>query len=396
VADRRFFESARDCSIRLDATAAAGATIRLSMLSSTELVLRTAAISLALMLALNSLRLARRPRLALLPLMVCLAAYLVCSAPGALCLVEAWLAPLLLASIVFPFAYWWLAHTAFEDRDDLPWAARAGLGVQLLGGAMLAARVLPTLACDVLHGVLHAVGTAFVLVALWRIWRSRRDDLVAGRRSLRFWLLGYTGLHGLAVLLVEWSFGPALPPPWLALLNVAMITAALVAALTFLMQMRLAALHTLFGDSAPPSRAQPVRESPGAAVVPSADEAWLERLRTLMSIERVYLDASLSPASLAQQLGLPEYRLRELINRRLAFRNFPSFVNHYRLEDVRAKLADPGFDRRPVLTLALEAGFGSIGPFNRAFRERYGVTPTAYRGARNNVLPAWHAAAQRE
>jgi AraC-like DNA-binding protein len=27
----------------------------------------------------------------------------------------------------------------------------------------------------------------------------------------------------------------------------------------------------------------------------------------------------------------------------------------------------------------LEAGFGSIGPFNRAFREAYGVTPTEFR-----------------
>jgi AraC-like DNA-binding protein len=32
-----------------------------------------------------------------------------------------------------------------------------------------------------------------------------------------------------------------------------------------------------------------------------------------------------------------------------------------------------------VLTLALEAGYGSIGPFNRAFRDAYGVTPTEFR-----------------
>jgi len=366
------------------------------MPSSTELVLRTAAVSLALVLALNSLRLARRPRLALLPLMVCIASYLVCSAPGLPCLAVLWLAPLLIASIVFPFAYWWLAHTAFEDRDDLPWLAGAGLAVQLAGGAMLAAGVLPTLACDVLHGVLHAIGTAFVLVALWRIWRSGAVDLVAGRRSLRFWLLAYAGLHGLAVLLVEWRFGPALPPPWLALLNVAMITVALGATFAFLMHVRPAALQTLFGDAAPRPWPQALR-APAAPVAAPPDDEWLERLRTLMSSERVYLDASLSPASLAQQLGLPEYRLRELINRRLGFRNFPSFVNHYRLEDVRAKLADPSFDRRPVLTLALEAGFGSIGPFNRAFRERYGVTPTAYRGARDKASPpAWQTVGLRE
>ena len=30
---------------------------------------------------------------------------------------------------------------------------------------------------------------------------------------------------------------------------------------------------------------------------------------------------------------------------------------------------------------ALECGYGSIGPFNRAFRQRFGMTPTEHRGA---------------
>jgi AraC-like DNA-binding protein len=32
-----------------------------------------------------------------------------------------------------------------------------------------------------------------------------------------------------------------------------------------------------------------------------------------------------------------------------------------------------------VLTIALEAGFGSLGAFNRAFKAQLGVTPTEYR-----------------
>jgi AraC-like DNA-binding protein len=355
----------------------------LAMPDSTELLLRTVAISLTLVLALHCLALGRRPRLALLPLLACLASYLVCSAPGALCLSEAWLAPLLLAAVMFPVAHWWLAHTAFEDRNDVPWLARIGMLVQLGGALALVSGWFPSAVCAGLHGVLHATGMAFVLVALWRIWSSRRGDLVAGRRALRFWLLGYVGLHGLTVLIVEWVYGAAVPPAWLGVLNVALITTALGVVLAFLTQLRSAAIETLFGAQ---PQLQP-QATPLAVAAPS-DEPWLERLQTLMANERVYLDPGLSLASLAQRLGLPEYRLRELINRRLGFRNFPSFVNHYRLEDVQGKLADPAFDRRPVLTLALEAGFGSIGPFNRAFRDRYGMTPTAFRGAREERRPA--------
>ena len=33
----------------------------------------------------------------------------------------------------------------------------------------------------------------------------------------------------------------------------------------------------------------------------------------------------------------------------------------------------------PVLTIALDAGFSSLGPFNRAFKAETGATPSEYR-----------------
>jgi AraC-like DNA-binding protein len=35
----------------------------------------------------------------------------------------------------------------------------------------------------------------------------------------------------------------------------------------------------------------------------------------------------------------------------------------------------------PVLSIALEVGYGSIGPFNRAFKARMGMTPSRFRKA---------------
>jgi AraC-like DNA-binding protein len=42
-------------------------------------------------------------------------------------------------------------------------------------------------------------------------------------------------------------------------------------------------------------------------------------------------------------------------------------------------LRDPQCAHLPVLTIALDCGFGSIGPFNRAFKARTGKTPTQFR-----------------
>ncbi len=76
---------------------------------------------------------------------------------------------------------------------------------------------------------------------------------------------------------------------------------------------------------------------------------------------------------------MPEYRLRRVINQQLGYRNFNAFINRWRLDEARAALADPARRALPVLSIALEAGFQSIGPFNRAFKTSTGLTPTEFR-----------------
>ena len=105
----------------------------------------------------------------------------------------------------------------------------------------------------------------------------------------------------------------------------------------------------------------------------------LARLLALMEEEKIYRREGFDLGALVTALDLPEYRLRRLINQRLGHRNFSSFVNSYRLAEARTALADPGQAEVPVLTVALDAGFQSIGPFNRAFKAETGLTPTEYR-----------------
>lgn len=54
-------------------------------------------------------------------------------------------------------------------------------------------------------------------------------------------------------------------------------------------------------------------------------------------------------------------------------------MNRYRIDEAKAALADPSQKEVPVLTIAMDAGFQSIGPFNRAFKARAGMTPTEFR-----------------
>lgn len=137
------------------------------------------------------------------------------------------------------------------------------------------------------------------------------------------------------------------------------------------------------GPLAAHDRSRPEKTESGspAPKVASAPESvvLLDSLRRLMVEDKIYREEGLNIAALAGRLGIPEYRLRRLINERLGYRNFTAFLNGYRLEDAMQALADPSQADVPILTIALDAGFQSIGPFNRAFKARAGVTPTEFR-----------------
>ena len=84
---------------------------------------------------------------------------------------------------------------------------------------------------------------------------------------------------------------------------------------------------------------------------------------------------------MAERLGEQEYKVRQLINARLGFRNFGAFLNHYRVREARSVLADPGQKQLGVAEVAFRLGYSSLGPFNRAFKEIVGQTPTEFRKA---------------
>jgi AraC-like DNA-binding protein len=123
---------------------------------------------------------------------------------------------------------------------------------------------------------------------------------------------------------------------------------------------------------------------PGVAPPDPEQDRLADALACAMSERHAYRQEDLGVASLAAQLGVAEYRLRRLINQRLGHRNFNAYVNGLRLDQARAALADPAQRQQPVLTIALDAGFGSIGPFNRAFKAATGLTPTEYRRLRSS------------
>jgi AraC-like DNA-binding protein len=104
-----------------------------------------------------------------------------------------------------------------------------------------------------------------------------------------------------------------------------------------------------------------------------------EKLNQEMLEKKAWRETGLTIPILAKRLGTTQHQLRALINQEMGFQNFRSFLNQYRVNAVKEVLANPEHTHIPILTIALENGFNSLPPFNRAFKAITGVTPTVFR-----------------
>lgn len=127
-------------------------------------------------------------------------------------------------------------------------------------------------------------------------------------------------------------------------------------------------------------------QAPTAAVPGNQDhdhdrqQALMERLRGHMAENRPHLRSNLTVAQLARELDLSPRELSRLLNQ--GFRqNFFEFISGYRLEEAKARLADPA-NTDSILDVMYAAGFNSKSVFNTLFRTSTGMTPSRYRALR--------------
>ncbi|MAP93872.1 MAG: AraC family transcriptional regulator [Ponticaulis sp.] len=115
-------------------------------------------------------------------------------------------------------------------------------------------------------------------------------------------------------------------------------------------------------------------------VAPAREDIALgERIRALLSQDDILTQSDLRVRDVANILNEPEHRVSSAITTGLGYANFNRLMNDLRIIRARADLRDPNKAKLPVLTIAMDCGFGSIGPFNRAFKDATGQTPTQYR-----------------
>jgi len=350
------------------------------VLSTLDLALRAGTTALLLVLAASLFRDFRGAVAGRLAVAFALgsAAHAVTYGIGATTPVSVWHAPLIALSTCNIVVFWLFTRALFDDAFKMRWW-HALLWAVVAGFSFINCAWIAPASGNVRFAVIaiNLLVLGFIALAVGQTIASWSADLVEGRRRLRVFIVSaaalYGGINAVLQILVSGREGADVADT----ANAALLS-GIVATICYSM-MRVAAVD-LF-PVAPVVTA--VANVPAPSVAPAdsgaADQRLVDALMRLMADERIYRHDNITIGTLANKLRIPEYKLRRLINQRLGYRNFNVFLNNHRIEEAKAALADPSQAEVPVITIAMDAGFQSLGPFNRAFKATTGVTPTEYR-----------------
>jgi AraC-like DNA-binding protein len=114
-----------------------------------------------------------------------------------------------------------------------------------------------------------------------------------------------------------------------------------------------------------------------------ADEIG-KKLKGFMVSEKPYLDNDLTMQKLADRMNVSNHNLSEVINSKLGL-SYYDFINNYRVEEFKNRIADSANDLYNILSIAFDSGFKSKGSFNSIFKKNTGMTPSEYKSKHRNI-----------
>lgn len=270
---------------------------------------------------------------------------------------------------------WVLARALFRsdaERETWPLLIVAGL---IMTGVLLdlydGSQSTPDLAGYVFgtaSSVHSLLSSTVLLLTMVEACLGYRSDLPKREKRFRIgFVAGYTNLLAVAVL---WLNG-APEGSWAqqASAQIKMLCAMLAIGLSIWVW-RFRRRHPL---------PRPKRRQRRTINVSTEDKALADRILQQLEREKLYLEPDLKLADFSRRIGETSHRVSASITGVIGFPNFNALINQFRINAAKRALQSPEAREKSILAIALDAGFSSVGPFNRAFKRETGTTPSDFR-----------------
>ena len=106
-------------------------------------------------------------------------------------------------------------------------------------------------------------------------------------------------------------------------------------------------------------------------------EKYLKKPQQIMKNDKPYLNEKLTISELAEMVGISRHHLTQILNEHLN-KNFYTFINEYRVKQVKEMLLNENKKHYSILAIAYECGFNSKSTFNTLFKKYTGKTPSQF------------------
>jgi AraC-like DNA-binding protein/uncharacterized Tic20 family protein len=107
-------------------------------------------------------------------------------------------------------------------------------------------------------------------------------------------------------------------------------------------------------------------------------QRYLQKVLKYMEEKKPYLEVDLTIHDISAELNIPRHYLTQVINGLLG-KNFYTFINEYRIQEVKKLLVNDEYSRYTLTSIAYEAGFNSKSSFNSIFKNSTGMTPSQFK-----------------
>lgn len=329
-----------------------------------DIALRGAAtgVSLALAALLWTSRVARDAQAAFTLLSIASVARMWSTLPTTVGMSDQVLSILRVVGVSGSFAMTWFVLTIFLDnkRFTLGWLASS---------ALISTSILVTPKMPDMIPYLRAYAGLHFMCLLGMVLYSGLGDLQDARRRMRPFISSFLLVYCVGLAVTSTPMQDSRP-----------VMAALFQSGAFLFFVTIFALWALKANlNNWPGETTPISlNEPTVAQNTSLQNSLVTRIQHAMDAG-VWQVEGLTVSALAQRVNAPEHQVRKAINQVLGHRNFASFINRARIDAAKARLQTPEATDVTILEVAYDAGFSSLGPFNRAFRDATGLSPTDFR-----------------
>ncbi len=346
-----------------------------------DLALRFGTIVLLAFLVVLNIRDGRNPtqRLIICGLAVSTAAYIISFSAQPLHISQPWRRAALYIHTPNIALVWLFGLVLFDDHFKFRWQHAGVSGLYIIPALIICAAYPETFLGEAVMGQIMISFYGLILMGhlVYKLIAGYEDDLIHSRRRARLLFIAALVLVSVVISFAEINMLP-LETRDVEWLKISVIF--IMSFWTVLWMTRLDIDQLYFTPKTPMDNLILPQTTAAAAILSEPrDEVLKRRLTALMDDEQAYIEPGLTIRGLAEKLSAPEHRLRHVINKGLGYRNFSAFLNSYRIQAVKVALKDPDKTRLPILTLAMDYGYNSLAPFNRAFRESEGMTPSEYR-----------------